>query len=91
MTTAYTETPRDNANLKVMTKDPSSIRPSGQQAAEQTMGEASTLPAPLAWTNQESSSAAVKTRAVLNPKLLPKPVMTNVINPPVGRAPGSCL
>jgi hypothetical protein len=91
MTTAYTETPRNNANLKVMTNDPSSIRPSGHQAAEQTMGEASTLPAPLAWTNQESSSAAVKTRAELNPRLLPKPVMTNVINPPVERAPGSCL
>jgi hypothetical protein len=91
MTTAYTETPRDNANLKVMTKDPSSIRPLGHQAAEQTMGEANSRPAPLAWTNQESSSAAVKTRAELNPRLLLKPVMTNVINPPVERAPGSCL
>jgi hypothetical protein len=40
MTTAYTETPRDNANLKVMTKDPVSIRPLGHQAAEQTLGEA---------------------------------------------------
>jgi hypothetical protein len=41
--------------------------------------------------NQESSSAAVKTRAELNPRLLPKPAMTNVIPPPAERAPGSCL
>ncbi len=59
MTTAYTETPRDNSNLKVMTKDPSSIRPSGHQAAEQTMEETSARTAPQAWTNQESSTAAV--------------------------------
>ncbi len=38
MTTAYTATPRDDANLKVMTKDPLSIRPLSHQSAEQTMG-----------------------------------------------------
>ncbi len=91
MTTAYTETVRDHSNLRVITKDPSSIRPLGQQAAERTMGETSARTAPPAWTNQESSSAAVKTRAVLNPRLLSKPAMTNVISPLEERAPGSCL
>jgi hypothetical protein len=91
MTSAYTATPRDDANLKVITKNPLSIRPLSHQPAEQTTGGTNNRPAPQAWANQESSSAAVKTRAVLNPRLLPKPVMTNVINPPAERAPGSCL
>jgi hypothetical protein len=34
---------------------------------------------------------AVAARAELNPRLIPKPVMTNVITPPVKRASGSCL
>jgi hypothetical protein len=92
MTTAYTETPRDNSNLRVITKDPfSSIRPSGHQAAEQTLEETSACTAPQAWTNQASSNAAVKSRAEVNPRLLPARVMTNAITIPIERAPGSCL
>jgi hypothetical protein len=91
MTTAYTETPRDNSNLRVMTKDPSSIRPSGHQAAEQTLEETSARTAPQAWTDQASSTAAVKSRAELNPRLLPARVMINAITIPIERAPGSCL
>ncbi len=74
MTTAYTETPRDNSNLRVMTQDPSSIRPLGHQAADPTIEEAISRPAPRAWINQDSSSAAVKSRAEMNPRLLePEP------------------
>jgi hypothetical protein len=91
MTTAYTETPRDNSNLRVMTKDPSSIRPSGHQPTEQTMKETSARTAHQAWTSQESSAAAVKSRAELNPRLLPARVMTNAITVPIERPPGSCL
>ncbi len=55
------------------------------------MEETSARTAPRAWTNQESSTAAVKSRAELNPRLLPARVMTNVITIPIEKAPGSCL
>ncbi len=91
MTTAYTETPRDNANLMAITKDPLSIRPSGHQTAGPKITETSSHPAPPAWTNQGTSNVAVTARAAeLNPRLIPKPVMTNVINLPAERANGSC-
>jgi hypothetical protein len=91
MTTAYTETPRDNSNLRVMTKDPSSIRPPGHQPAEQTVKETSARTAPPAWADQDSTTSAVKSRAVLNPRLLPARVQTNAITIPIERAPGSCF
>jgi hypothetical protein len=94
MTTAYTETPRDNSNIRVMTKDPSSIRPPSHhpnlQPTEQTVKETSARAALPAWADQDSTTSAVKSRAVLNPRLLPARVQTNAITIPIERAPGSC-
>jgi hypothetical protein len=94
MTTAYTETSRDNANLMAITKDPLSIRPSGHQSTGPKITETSGHPAPSAWINQGTSNVAVTARVELNPRLIPKPVMTksvmtNVINLTAERAPGS--